>query len=86
MVQFTVEMANSTVLPPEVKIYFWGDRLNELNWEKQKAYIVSTLLEKGDLKALRWLFSTIKPTEVKSMLPSLKLTKKSENFWSIYFS
>lgn len=47
---------------------------------------MNTLLEKGDLKALRWLFSTIKPTEVKSILPSLKLTKNSENFWKIYLS
>lgn len=73
-------------IPDIVKKYFWGDDLSELNWEKHKLYIIETLLNKADKSALKWLFQQISPQEIQKMLPSLKLSTKSLNFWQIYLS
>ncbi len=74
----------STPLPPEVTKYFWGDNLAELNWPQHKQYIVQTLLDKGDVAAIRWLFQQVERTELKQLLPTVQLGKRSENFWRVY--
>jgi len=76
----------SKTLSLEVKKYFWGDNLSELNWTDHKDYIVQTLLDKGNQDALKWLFANITRDEVKSLFPSLKLHARSSNFWRIYLS
>jgi hypothetical protein len=75
-----------TLLPSQVQQYFWGDDLHELSWQKHKKYIVQTLLDKGNEQSLKWLFTQTTHDEVKQLLPSLKLTPKSDNFWRIYLS
>ena len=74
------------VLPKYVTQYFWGDNLDELSWQNHQRYITQTLLEKGDEKAIKWLFSKTSGEKIKIMLPQLKLSKKSANFWSIYLN
>ena len=76
----------SIQLPVRAQMYFWGDDLGKLNWVDHKNYIVQTLLEKGDLEAVKWLFGNIDRTELKGLLPVLKLQPKSRNFWQIYLS
>lgn len=73
-------------LPSFIQQYFWGDNLKELQVENNKNYIVQTLLERGNQKALTWLFSIFSKTDIKSMLSKTKLSKKSANFWQIYLS
>lgn len=76
----------SQALPNQIKRYFWGDDLDELSWQKHRKYIIQTLLDKGDELSLGWLFNRVSRTEVQKLLPSLKLTPKSTNFWQIYLS
>lgn len=73
-------------LPPYITQYFWGDDLSQLDLEKNQKYIVETLLEKGDDKAIHWLFSNLEKQTIVKYLPTLKLSKKSEHFWSIYLA
>jgi uncharacterized UBP type Zn finger protein len=73
-------------IPIVAKKYFWGDNLSDLSWPKHKKYIVQTLLERGNTSSLRWLFQHITREEVKKMLPTLRLPKKSNNFWGVYLS
>jgi len=73
-------------LPATLKKYFWGDDLKDLKWPNHKKYIVQTLLEKGNISAVRWLFSHVDRNQVAFMLPQLRLSKKSLNFWKIYLS
>ena len=77
---------NHQQIPTFVLKYFWGDNLNELGLQKNSTYMIQTLLEKGDQKAIRWLFSTIGPNIIKKTLPLIKLSKKSENFWNVYLT
>ncbi len=76
----------SYALPDQINKYFWGDDLTELEWPKHKKYIIQTLLDKGNTDALQWLFSRTNREEVKRLLPSLRLSSKSDNFWRIYLS
>lgn len=73
-------------LPLTVTRYFWGDNLEELNPQVHAKYIAQTLLEKGDSAALQWLFSVFPCQVIKTMLPDLKLSKKSAHFWKVYLS
>lgn len=73
-------------IPTFLTQYFWGDDLHELSLKNHQKYIIQTLLEKGNTDAVKWLFSTIDTSTIKQALPTLKLSKKSANFWNIYFS
>lgn len=73
-------------VPEYTKKYFWGDNLNDLSWPKHKKYIIQTLLEKGELDSLKWLFQNVSKEEVLELLPELRLLPKSSNFWHIYLS
>ena len=75
-----------TALPEEITRYFWGDNLSDLNWENHQNYITQTLLERGSLTSLRWLFQHTSKNTLKQLLPTLKLSAKSANFWSIYLA
>lgn len=76
----------SQSIPNQAKKYFWGDNLDDLSWPKHKRYIIQTLLEKGDIVSLRWLFTKVTRQEVQKLLPDLRLQYKSSNFWSVYLS
>ena len=73
-------------LPATLKKYFWGDELNDIKWPNHKKYIVQTLLERGNSGAIKWLFNFVSKVQIRQMLPGLRLSKKSLNFWKIYLS
>lgn len=73
-------------LPDHVKTYFWGDDPTDLDLENNQQYITQVILEKGDTKAIKWLFSTLGKGTIKDLLSEVKLSKKATTFWNIYFS
>jgi len=75
-----------TTINAQVEKYFWGDDLDDLSWEKHSKYITETLLDKGDVDSISWLFKQISPKQLLKILPSLKLSSKAKNFWGIYLS
>ncbi len=79
-------MASKQILPDYIKRYFWGDNLAELDLHKNQRYIIQVLLEKGDSKALSWLFSIFPKGTIKNVLPKVRLSKKSSVFWNVYLS
>lgn len=76
----------SKAVPDSFSKYFWGDNLKDLSWPKHKKYIIQTLLERGNIASLRWLFKNTNRNEIKKMIPILHLQKKSSNFWGMYLS
>ena len=73
-------------IPSQAKKYFWGDDLSQLDFRSHQRYIIQTLLNKGDVNAISWLFGSVGVDTIKTMLPQLKLDEKSRNYWNIYFS
>lgn len=74
-----------STFPDFVSKYFWGDDLSTLSLEKHKKYIVQTILDIGDQKAVSWLFSVVDRMYIKSKLSNLRLNPQSSRFWSLYF-
>lgn len=81
-----MQSVQTTEFPAEVARYFWGDDFAKLNVEKHKKYIITTILEKGDEEAIHWLFAIYGRNGVKELLPVLKLSSKSANFWNTYLA
>lgn len=77
---------NTPELPATIAIYFWGDNLSDLDTQKHKTYIIQTLLEKGDRRALAWLFAIYGKSTIKTVLSKCRLSKKSAHFWQTYLS
>jgi hypothetical protein len=73
-------------LPKNVLKFFWGDRLEELDWNKHKNFIAKTILEKGDREAARWLLEKTDKEFLKTIIKEKGLDSKSKNFWNIYLS
>ena len=71
-------------LPKFISKYFWGDNLNDLQFSKHKQYISRTLLDRGDVRAVKWLTSKVPQKQLKTNL-SRKLSPKSYNFWRLFF-
>ncbi len=71
-------------LPRILYKYFWGDNLTELAWPIHRKYIIQTLLEKGNTHAIKWLLDIVSQKELYSILNTLRLSKKSYNFWKQY--
>lgn len=74
------------IIPTYITKYFWGDNIGELDLQKNKQYIIQTILDKGDQEAIKWLFASIEKKSIKEHLPALQLSKKSKHFWQIYLS
>ena len=72
-------------LPTFITKYFWGDDLNELNWNSHKEYIIKTILEKGNLEAVKWLLKNTGMETLKK-IANKKMDPISQNFWKLYLS
>jgi len=73
-------------IPTKTSELFWGDDLNDLSLEKNKKYIVQTILEKGDVEDVKWLFSKVSKEEIKELLSTLRLSDLSSNYWNLFFN
>jgi hypothetical protein len=73
-------------LPTSLEKYFWGDNLSDIKWPNHRKYIIQTLLERGNSRAIEWLFDNVSKVQIMQMLPKLRLSQKSSNFWKMYLS
>jgi len=72
--------------PNYVNKYFWGDDLSGLSLENNENYILQTILNIGDQRAVKWLLLFRDRSFIKKKLSVLKLTPQSANFWNMYLS
>ncbi len=74
-------------LPGFLKKYFWEVDFDSLNFNKSESYIITRILEYGDIPAIRWLFRNTSSEKIREViLTSRNLSKKSANFWGIFFN
>ncbi len=63
---------------------FWDTEPDRLDFQKNKDYIVARVLELGDDRAVRWLFSKYSRSEIKEVLAGdPKISRKSSRYWSL---
>ncbi len=74
-------------LPIFLKQYFWEVDFDSLNFKKSEDYIIARILEYGDIPAIRWLLKNADIEKIKEVvLSSRSLSKKTANFWGLFFN
>lgn len=76
----------NTAFPDFISRYFWGDNVSDLSLEKNENYILQTILDKGDQRAVSWLLAKFEKGKIKDKLSQLKLSPQSAKFWNLYLS
>lgn len=74
-------------LPKFLYKYFWNIKIDEFDPAKSQISTINTLLDKGNLQAIKWVFEHF-PTSL--IVETIKTTrdwqKLSINFWATYFN
>ncbi len=63
---------------------FWDVDPARLDLQENKEYIIERILELGDDRAVRWLFSIYPRSVIKKVLAkSRRISRKSSTYWSL---
>ncbi len=72
-------------LPAFLKQYFWDVDFDKLSFEKSKTFILKRVLDRGNDKALKWLFRHYTKADIKELILTTRdLSPKTANFWADY--
>ena len=72
-------------LPKFLHKYFWDVEVENLDIKKNGFYIMERLMDKGSLKALKWLFKHYSKKDLKNVfMKSRNISKFSRAFWAGY--
>ncbi len=70
-------------LPKSFKQYFWEVDFNQIDSEESARYIIFRLLDKGDDRAIRWLFKTYPKELIKTVVKQRRgFSAKKANLWA----
>ena len=73
-------------LPLSLKKYFWDVDFSKLDKDDFSYFIIERLLEYGDTEDTEWMKNNFKESEIKEVtLNSKRLSKRSSNFWHLFF-
>lgn len=74
-------------LPSFLKQYFWDVDFGKIDFAKSKAFILKRVLDRGDSRALEWLFQHYTRDDIKNLLLTTRdLSPKTANFWATYLN
>jgi uncharacterized protein DUF6922 len=73
-------------VPARFRTLFWDTALENIDLKSHARYVMEKVLEFGDLDAFEWLRNVYPGWQIKeTLLLSRNLSKKSRNFWTIWF-
>lgn len=78
-----MKINKSPQLPKFLQPFLWSVKIEDLDSDKDKIYIINQILAFGNIKALKWLFETYPLIEIKQIFlkHSMKIYRKeSFNF------
>ena len=76
------------IFPPAVRVCLWSYDISALDIERDKALIVTNILNYGTKEATEWLFSQYSTTSIKPVLRNPlpgRWDKKSLALWTLIF-
>ena len=80
------DMVMGEELPPFLRPFFWDVDFSTLSIAKSAYFIISRLMEHGDEAAMIFLLKTYSRKEMINVLKkSRSLSRRSRNFWRIFF-
>lgn len=70
-------------LPSYLKQYFWDVDFNKIDKNQSAPYVVHRILDKGNDKAIRWMFKTYDKKLIKEVVINRRgFNAKTANFWA----
>jgi hypothetical protein len=70
-----------------LKKYFWETDFKSLDLKKDAVYIISRILEYGDIKAVKWLLKNFDKKLIKKVILTQRgFSPKTSNFWRLFFN
>jgi hypothetical protein len=75
------------LLPSFLKRCFWDVEFKDLDVEKDSKFIIERVIEEGDIKSVRWLLKKYHLRTIRGLVKKSRgLSKKTANFWAVYFN
>ena len=72
-----------TQLPESLRPYFWDIEFEELKTKKHAFLVIKRVLDRGNLRDIRWLVKTYGKDEIKKVVSKTKdLARPTGNFWA----
>jgi hypothetical protein len=72
-------------LPDPISNYFWDINTDTASPRKHPRYYMTRILEIGNKRAIRWLLRVFGRKKIREVLPTLRLSSRSANYWHYYF-
>lgn len=73
-------------VPAEFKCYFWDVDFESLNPTKKSIFVINRLLDKGDVKATKWIRQNFPEELIEKSLTQLRdFSPKSATFWATVY-
>ena len=70
-------------LPAFLKEYFWDVDFEKLDKEKRASFIIHRILEKGNDRAIVWMYKTYDNDSIKEVVTNRRgFSPKIANFWA----
>ena len=74
------------MLAKQIQKYFWDIDVRSAKPKSHASYYIARILELGDAKAFEWLKRVYGVERIKKALPHTQLSKKSAQYWKLYFN
>jgi len=73
-------------IPKSLHKYFWDVDVKKLDPEKKPYFVISRLLDKGNIEAVKWVRENYEDDLVKETLQKYKdFSLKSASFWALIY-
>lgn len=70
-------------LPEYLRSYFWDVNFEDLEIKKHTFFVVKRVLDRGNLRDVRWLIKTYGKSSIKAVIIKTKdLARPTGNFWA----
>jgi hypothetical protein len=73
------------ILPKNIARLFWDIDTTKSTPRRHKKYYISRVLDKGDRKAVSWLFKIFGEKEVRRSVIGSRMSSRSANYWRKFF-
>lgn len=74
-------------IPQDFTPFFWDVHMEQLKPVAHSRFIIERLLNDGDHRTLKWLFSTYSMEDIlQAVRSSRNLSRKTARYWQLYFN
>ena len=73
-------------IPKRLWRYFWDVNVKNLNAQEKPYFVISRLLDKGNIEAIRWIKAVYTPKQIRETLQNYRdFSLRSGSFWGLIY-